>query len=215
MKKSTQLLVELPSMLGHIVTKRGRLLRDGGSRGVSTLLKSKDKSWLATSIEASGWDAAHEVAAKLKREFGRSVYVERDEEGRFCELTGPNQAQADDNAFGSPGADFGTDFGLPAGPSDSQRGASSFAGAMSPFCASGSGSDRFGIGVGGFGGGKRNGHSSHPYAAHMPHIPSAADFLPKHVTDMMGFGAHKEEGGSGRQEKESEVCRTSHRNWLE
>lgn len=196
--QQTQLLIELPSMHAHIVTKRGRLLRDGGSRGVSTLLKSKDKSWLATTIErntnANGWNAAHEVAAKLKREFGRSVYVEPDGEGRFRELTNPNAAKADDNAFGSSG-----DFGLTGAAGMNDRGASPFGGAMSPFGVSdlGSGSDPFG-GIGGFGvRGNRN--SSDPFAAHMPHIPSAADFMPKHVADMMGLGANKESGGGSKK----------------
>lgn len=94
MNKSSQLLIELPSMLSHIVTKRGRVLRDGGSSGVSTLLKEKSKAWVATSVAATTkkqpWDEAHEVAAKLKKEFGSAVYVEPDgTAGRFQELTSP------------------------------------------------------------------------------------------------------------------------------
>lgn len=201
MKKSTHLLVEMPSMLGNIVTKRGRLLRDGGSRGVSTLLKSKDKSWLATTIEASGWDAAHKVAAKLKREFGQSVYAEPDGEGRFRELTSPETNGAFDN-------ELGADLGMP-GMGASGPGASPhFGSSGSPF---GANSDLFG-GIGGFC--RNNSRSNDPFSANMPHIPSATDFLPKHVTDMMGMGASKEASASRKKSLKFAALHTVS-GWLE
>lgn len=186
MNKSSQLLIELPSMLSHIVTKRGRVLRDGGSSGVSTLLKEKSKAWVATSVAATTkkqpWDEAHEVAAKLKKEFGSAVYVEPDgTAGRFQELT-------------SPGTSL--DF-------DSKEGADPFAGR--PF-----GQQQFGQGqnqnIGGFAGlvnigcrasrGQPGGLGGFDSMMGMPSIPSPTDFLPKQVCDLMG--AKSTDGKAGK-----------------
>jgi hypothetical protein len=86
MNKS-QLLLELPPTLSHIVTKRGRVLRDGGSSGVSTLLSGNKSVWISTEVsdrgEATVWDLAHEVSSRLKKEFGSAVYVEPAAAGRF------------------------------------------------------------------------------------------------------------------------------------
>lgn len=91
--KST-LLVELPQTISHIVQKRGRVLRDGSCKGISVRLKGRNSSWLETSVTAKSelpWDAAHNLAAKLKKEFGVSVYVEPESlPGLFHELTTHN-----------------------------------------------------------------------------------------------------------------------------
>ena len=195
MNKS-QLLIELPSMLSHIVTKRGRVLRDGGSSGVSTLIKDTSKAWVATSVPSSAkklpWDEAHEVAAKLKKEFGSAVYVEPEAlAGRFHQLTSPSPEQPDE---------FGTHqnplvAATSPGPTGFGTGATGFEGMFThnfdPMAISGvsqrgnsRGSTSFGPGAS-----LGLGSSLDPLAGHMhlgPHIPSAADFLPKEVAQMLG-----------------------------
>lgn len=93
MNKS-QLLLELPPTLSHIVTKRGRVLRDGGSTGVSTLLSGSNSVWISTEVSARGeanvWDLAHEVSSRLKKEFGSAVYVEPAAAGRFHSMISPD-----------------------------------------------------------------------------------------------------------------------------
>jgi hypothetical protein len=194
MNKS-QLLIELPSMLSHIVAKRGRVLRDGGSSGVSTLMKDKTKAWVATSVPSSAnklpWDEAHEVAAKLKKEFGSAVYVEpQATAGRFRQLTSPNSTPTEPDNMGSMPANpllaatsagprgFGA---LAAGPG------SMFAPTLNPMALGGDhkgGQAAFGLPAGG----------SDQLAGHMPQMPSIADFLPKEVADLL---VQADKGSSG------------------
>lgn len=84
------MLIELPHVTRVIILKRGRLLRDCGSRSLSFLQTRGDKSWLVGSLAEpflNAWDASHDLARRLKQEFGAHVYVEPDgKPGRYHEL---------------------------------------------------------------------------------------------------------------------------------
>ena len=84
------LLIEVSHMTRQIILKRKRLLREGGHRSLSALTFRGGKSWLAGAMKAPNanpWDAAHEMANRLKSEFGEQVYVEPDgKPGRYHEL---------------------------------------------------------------------------------------------------------------------------------
>jgi hypothetical protein len=104
MTKSSQLLLELPATISQMINKRGRVLRDGGSRGVSPLLAGQSSAWIsteaATTSDANPWDLAHEVAGKLRKELGTSVYVEPAASGRFHKMISPEApAEANQDAF--------------------------------------------------------------------------------------------------------------------
>ncbi len=94
MNKSTQLVLEVPATLSHIFTKRGRVLLNGGSKGLSTLLSGNNSVWISTEVSAGGeanvWDLAHEVSSRLKKEFGSAVYVEPAASGRFHSMISPD-----------------------------------------------------------------------------------------------------------------------------
>jgi hypothetical protein len=104
MTKSSQLLLELPATISHIISKRGRVLRDGGSKGVSPLLTGQSSAWVSTEVVtrsgANPWDLAHEVAGKLSKEFGTSIYVEPPASGRFHKMISPEApAETNQDAF--------------------------------------------------------------------------------------------------------------------
>ncbi len=84
------MLIELAHVTRIIILKRGRLLRDCGSRSLSFLQARGDKSWLVGSLASpwpNAWDASHDLARRLKQEFGEHVYVEPDgKPGRYHEL---------------------------------------------------------------------------------------------------------------------------------
>lgn len=84
------MLIELPHVTRIIILKRGRLLRDCGSRSLSFLQTRGDKSWLVGSLAnpfLNSWDASHDLARRLHQEFGEHVYVEPDgKPGRYHEL---------------------------------------------------------------------------------------------------------------------------------
>ncbi len=84
------MLIELPHVTRIIILKRGRLLRDCGSRSLSFLQTRGDKSWLVGSLAnpfLNSWDASHDLARRLHQEFGAHVYVEPDgKPGRYHEL---------------------------------------------------------------------------------------------------------------------------------
>jgi hypothetical protein len=104
MTESSQLLLELPATISHIINKRGRVLRDGGSKGVSPLLTGQSSAWVSTDVVtrsgANPWDLAHEVAGKLSKEFGTSIYVEPPASGRFHKMISPEApAETHQDAF--------------------------------------------------------------------------------------------------------------------
>jgi len=80
------LLIEASGAAALIITRRRRLFRAGGSVFVGELLRKDGKTWLKASlavpsIERNSWDLAHETAARYKKEFGQSPYIEPDRTG--------------------------------------------------------------------------------------------------------------------------------------
>lgn len=223
-RESTQMLVEMPAMLGTIVTKRGRVLRDGGSKGASTLLKSKEKMWVATSVQRAAtsgdpqsagsginpgddWDSAHAVAAKLKSEFGKSIYVEPEGAGRFHEIVSPP-----------------VDSMMPSAASGSGFGQAAPAGFGSPFSSHGnrpSGSGIInggGIGAGMFGlnSAMAGRGMTDPLAAIRPYWPSADDFMARPEADLLSqFGDGDTANSNGRKKKLQFSALRTARGWSE
>lgn len=80
------LLIEASGAAALLITRRRRLFRAGGSVFVGELLRKDGKTWLKASlavpsIERNSWDLAHETAARYKKEFGQSPYIEPDRTG--------------------------------------------------------------------------------------------------------------------------------------
>ncbi len=80
------LLIEASAAAAVLITRRRRLFRVGGSIFVGELLRKDGKIWLKASlpvpsIERNNWDLAHETAARYKKEFGQSPYIEPDRTG--------------------------------------------------------------------------------------------------------------------------------------
>jgi len=80
------LLIEASGAAALIITRRRRQFRAGGSVFVGELLRKDGKTWLKASlavpsIERNSWDLAHETAARYKKEFGQSPYIEPDRTG--------------------------------------------------------------------------------------------------------------------------------------
>jgi len=80
------LVIEASGAAALLITRRRRLFRAGGSVFVGELLRKDGKTWLKASlavpsIERNGWDLAHETAARYKKEFGQSPYIEPDRTG--------------------------------------------------------------------------------------------------------------------------------------
>ncbi len=80
------LLIEASAAAAVLITRRRRLFRAGGSIFVGELLRKDGKIWLkaslpVASIERNNWDLAHETAARYKKEFGQSPYIEPDRTG--------------------------------------------------------------------------------------------------------------------------------------
>lgn len=80
------LLIEATGAAALLITRRRRLFRAGGSVFVGELLRKDGKTWLkaslaVASIERNSWDLAHETAARYKKEFGQSPYIEPDRAG--------------------------------------------------------------------------------------------------------------------------------------
>ena len=79
-------LIEASGAAALLITRRRRLFRAGGSVFVGELLRKDGKTWLKASlavpsIERNGWDLAHETAARYKKEFGQSPYIEPNRTG--------------------------------------------------------------------------------------------------------------------------------------
>lgn len=202
MSKNVSLLVEMPSTLGHIVAKRKRLLRDGGSTGVSILLKENDTSWIKSSVTGRvEWDAAHETAARIKKEFGKDVYVEPEgQAGRFQERMMPESMMAENQDGLNPltGAGPGFDNPLLRQMQNLNQG----------FGANrGSGMFPSMPGMPSMPGSGRNNpfdmaKAMDPMAGLMPHIPSINDFIPN-----MGQNVEGQEGHSGKAKLSFEPIR--------
>ncbi len=80
------LLIEASAAAAVLITRRRRLFRAGGSIFVGELFRKDGKIWLkaslpVASIERNNWDLAHETAARYKKEFGQSPYIEPDRAG--------------------------------------------------------------------------------------------------------------------------------------
>ena len=106
------LLIEVSHMTRQIILKRKRLLREGGHRSLAALTFRGGKSWLAGAMKAPNanpWDAAHEMANRLKSEFGEQVYVEPDgKPGRYHELMSSDSGGTVSGSNLHPGSmDFG------------------------------------------------------------------------------------------------------------
>lgn len=107
-------LLEVPHPLRHIIMKRGHLLRSVRTRGIGTLNRSGENSWIQSRMKASGgeeaaesWDFAHELSRLFQTELSQEVYVEPGSKvGRYQALVrgseDQNESAAEAAGRGSP-----------------------------------------------------------------------------------------------------------------